>query len=225
MDGETVRLLNGRGTVGFGRLSLVRKVAAVELARIEAVPAPPPLVLAVGAGDRERFYWLAEKAAELGVTDLLPLETERTRSVASRVREADIPRLARRALEAIKQSGAAWAPLVHRSHTIAELPGRFPAAVRWLAEPDGTPPPEALDDQPLIAVVGPEGGLSGEERRCLLEVGYLPVSLGPHILRFETAAVLAGAAAIAARMRARARTSAQAHPGARAVAGTRGVHG
>ena len=49
---------------------------------------PPELTLAVGAGDRERFAWLVEKAVELGVTAIVPLETERTAGVATRLRAA-----------------------------------------------------------------------------------------------------------------------------------------
>ena len=68
------------------------------------------LTLAVGAGDRDRFAWLVEKAVELGVTAVVPLETERTAGVATRVATTQhLAKLRRQALEAIKQCGAAWA--------------------------------------------------------------------------------------------------------------------
>ena len=69
----------------------------------------PSSTLAVGAGDRDRFGWLVEKAAELGVTTLVPIETARTTGVATRLRGKHLEKLRRQALEAIKQSGAPWA--------------------------------------------------------------------------------------------------------------------
>ena len=77
------------------------------------MPAPPrQLVLAVGAGDRERFAWVVEKATELGVTAVIPLESERTAGVATQIRPQHLERLRRHALEAVKQCGAAWATRV-----------------------------------------------------------------------------------------------------------------
>ena len=58
----------------------------MDIESVEQVPPPPPLCLAVGAGDRDRFAWLVEKAAELGATRVVPLETERTAGVANRLR-------------------------------------------------------------------------------------------------------------------------------------------
>src|SRR5688572_2721394 len=107
---EVIRLVDGQGTVGFGSVDVSNHGAHVTLDRIEREPQPTPLVLAVGAGDKDRFLWLAEKATELGVTRLVPIETQRTHSVATRVRDGHIDRLRKRAVEALKQSGGAWAP-------------------------------------------------------------------------------------------------------------------
>ena len=71
----------------------------------------------------------------------------------------------------------------------------------WLADPAGSPPPAMLDDAPLTAVVGPEGGFTAAERAALTSAGYAPVALGTNTLRFETAALAAAAAAGAARLR------------------------
>ncbi len=193
--GEEVTLLDGEGLVARGGLLGADQVAVTE---VRAVPPPPGLTLAVGAGDRERFGWLVEKAAELGVTDLVPLDTERTRDVAGRVRAPHLERFRARARQAIKQSGSAWAPRVHDARTLDELARRPAEETRWLAEPEGHRP--ALDTAAgaLLAAVGPEGGFTEAERELLIGHGFRPVRLGPHVLRFETAAlavaVLAGAA-------------------------------
>ena len=91
--------------MGTGRLVRVGKDWEVEVDSLERRLAPPELMLAVGAGDRERFTWVVEKAVELGVTTLVPLETERTAGVATRVRAVHLAKLRRQALEATKQCG------------------------------------------------------------------------------------------------------------------------
>jgi 16S rRNA (uracil1498-N3)-methyltransferase len=199
--GDEVGLRDGAGLVGTGRLASVGREWVVEVARLEHRPRPAPLWLAVGAGDRERFGWLAEKAAELGATDLVPLETERTAGVASRVRAGQVERLQRQALEAIKQCGAAWAPVVHPPESLARFLARAAAGHRWLADAVGPPPPTALDHSPVTVIVGPEGGLTQAEQELVLGAGYRTVGLAPAILRFETAALAAAAAVTTARLR------------------------
>jgi 16S rRNA (uracil1498-N3)-methyltransferase len=196
--GSTIHLMDGRGGVADGVLLRVGDAATVRVGVVRQVPRPAPLRLVVGAGDRERFGWLAEKAAELGVTELVPLETSRTAGVSTRVREAQIERLQRRALEAIKQSGAAWAPRVSAPVTLEQVAADSPEGERWLADAAGEP----LPGRPrggLTAVIGPEGGLTDPERDLLLAAGFRPIRLGPHVLRFETAALAVAVLASATR--------------------------
>jgi 16S rRNA (uracil1498-N3)-methyltransferase len=70
-----------------------------------------------------------------------------------------------------------------------------------VADAGGAPVPAVLGETPLTIVIGPEGGLTGVELEHLRGAGYRPVSLGPNTLRFETAAIAAAAAAVAARLR------------------------
>jgi 16S rRNA (uracil1498-N3)-methyltransferase len=200
-EGESVELRDGFGLVGTGRLLKQGRDWAVEVAGATCLPRTPELTLLVGAGDRERFEWLVVKAAELGVTAVVPLETERTAGVSSRLREAHLAKLRRRALEAIKQSGAAWAPNVGPGTRLAEVLALPVSGERWLADPMGPPAPPALKQEPVTVVVGPEGGLTAAERQGLIQRGYRPTSFGPHILRFETAALVAAAAVATARLR------------------------
>lgn len=190
-EGVAVRLADGAGSLGEGTLLAG---GAVAVGRITAVARPAGLWLAVAAGDKERWDWLAEKAGETGVTDLLPVESERVAGVASRLRAGHLERLQRRAREAIKQSGAAWAPLVHPPVGFDDLCSRSFEGVRWLADPEGGLPGALRPDGPVLVLVGPEGGLTGRERRVALDGGFEPVRLGPHVLRFETAAVAAAVA-------------------------------
>jgi 16S rRNA (uracil1498-N3)-methyltransferase len=199
--GDEVALRDGAGLVGAGRLALAGRDWLVEVTRIEHHARPAPMWLAVGAGDRDRFGWLAEKAAELGVTDLVPLETERTAGVASRVRDGQLDRIRRQALEAVKQCGVAWAPAVHPPEPLAAFLARPAGGQRWLATADGAPPPAVLDQTPVTVIVGPEGGLAPAEQALVRGAGYRAVGLAPAILRFETAALAAAAAITTARLR------------------------
>ena len=190
-DGARVRLMDGEGRVAQGLVIGNPEDGRLVVEACEVRVPPAVLLLAVGSGDRERFGWLVEKAAELGVTDIIPLETERTAGVATKVRDEHLAKLQRRAREAIKQSGAPWAPRVHPVHTIGALVARPGSETRWLADADGGTPSLADPASALLVVVGPEGGLSGGERATLLGAGFSPIRLGPHVLRFETAAMAA----------------------------------
>jgi 16S rRNA (uracil1498-N3)-methyltransferase len=199
--GEPVGLRNGAGLVGTGRTVQEGHAWLVEVEAVAAAPRPAELTLAIGAGDRERFGWLVEKATELGVTAIVPLETERTAGVATRVRPQHLEKLRRQALEALKQCGAAWAPVVAEPIELEEFLRRPRAGVLWLADPAGEMPAAGLDPAPVTVVVGPEGGISERERAALLAAGYRPRVLGPHTLRFETAALAAAVAVSTARLR------------------------
>jgi 16S rRNA (uracil1498-N3)-methyltransferase len=199
-DGAQVDLRDGAGLVGTGRLVRRGRGWGVEVDSTRRVERPIALVLAVGAGDRERFEWLVEKATELGVTALAPLETERALAVGTRLRPGQVDKLRRRALEAVKQCGAAWVPAIAEPEPLAAFLARPRMGTRWLADAGGGAP---RSDGPgeLTVLVGPEGGLTDRERAAAGSAGYRAVRLGPNVLRFETAAVAAAAVAFAARAR------------------------
>ena len=200
-DGDKVEFLNGSGLLGRGVLVQLGREWLVEVMATEVQQAPAPLTLAVAAGDRDRFSWMVEKAVELGVTRVVPLESNRTVGVATRLKESHIARLRRSALETTKQCGAAWAPTVETPVSLSEFISESLGGTGWLADQDGVPAPASLDQSPLTVLVGPEGGLTSEERKAASIAGYQPVTLGSHTLRFETAALAAAAAVTQARMR------------------------
>jgi 16S rRNA (uracil1498-N3)-methyltransferase len=199
--GEQVEVRDGCGLRGSGRLVQEGRDWLVDLNSVKHEPAPVDLVLAVGAGDRDRFVWLVEKSAELGVTSIVPLETAHTAGVATRLKGRHLPGVRQTALEVLKQSGAAWAPRVEELVPLRKFLDRAPAGAGWLADASGGPPPATLDSEPLSILVGPEGGFSESERMEIIEAGFRPVTLSSYTLRFETAAVLAAAAAAQARLR------------------------
>jgi 16S rRNA (uracil1498-N3)-methyltransferase len=205
-EGERVALRDGAGLVGIGRIAMAGKAWEVEIENAERRARPAALTLAVGAGDRERFGWVVEKAAELGATRIVPLMTARAGDVASRLRDSHLEKLRRHALEATKQCGAAWAVEVGEPAALAafiarsELERNEPG-LRWLADAGGEVPPATLDGAAVTIVIGPEGGLEDQERAALLGAGFRPLALAACTLRFETAALAAAAAVTTARLR------------------------
>jgi 16S rRNA (uracil1498-N3)-methyltransferase len=200
-DGELVEILDGAGLSGTGRLVQSGKQWWVEVQSATRLPRLPQLALAVAAGDRERFSWMVEKAVELGVTRILPLETARSSGVATKIKDAHLDRLRRRALETIKQCGVTWAPQVEAPLSLDVFLEQPLAGSGWLADASGSPPPMTLGQTALTVMIGPEGGLTDGERDSLVTAGYQPTMLGPHTLRFETAALAAAALATMARAR------------------------
>ena len=199
--GEQVEVLDGAGLRGSGHLVQEGRDWLVDLTSVAHESAPADLVLAVAAGDRDRFVWLVEKSAELGVTSIVPLETAHTTGVSSRLKESHLSRLRQSVLEVLKQSGASWAPVLEQPVPLERFLQRGIEGTGWLADRSGAAPPAELDASSVTVVIGPEGGFTDGEREALVQAGYAPVSLGTHTLRFETAAVLAAGAAAQARLR------------------------
>ena len=201
-EAATIRLVDGKGGVATARLSIERQVLAARIVATTMVAGSPRTELSVGAGDRDRFLMLVEKATELGATRIVPLVTERSVAVASRFQATHVEKAVRRAREALKQSGSAWMPVVAAPVGLAEAL-RTPArdAVRLLAHHDGGPLPRIREGDAVQWVVGPEGGLDEGEVAAIRAAGYVPVALGRSTLRFDTAAVAGLALTAAARLR------------------------
>jgi len=166
---------------------------------LEAIAFPPPpvrLTLCAALVKFDRFEWIVEKATELGVERLLPVEAARTEKgllEASRKRAERWRRIAR---ESSQQSRRARLPEI--------LPAvRFEAALsaeaacRYFLDEAAAPPllslfPAVRTPQDAVALLlGPEGGWTDLERAQAGAAGWQPASLGPLILRAETAAIAA----------------------------------
>jgi 16S rRNA (uracil1498-N3)-methyltransferase len=146
------------------------------------------LGVALPKGDRQK--WLVEKAVELGVTRLVPLET--SRGVAQPTAGA-LDRLRRSVIEASKQCGRNRLLEIAEAEPVdAILSGVSMGAARLLAHPGGAAL-STIDFQTSAAgvycLVGPEGGFTDDEVQRATSAGWQPVSLGERILRIETAAI------------------------------------
>jgi 16S rRNA (uracil1498-N3)-methyltransferase len=190
--GQGARLFDGAGVTATGVLAKAGKGWQVAVESAEHHAPQSELILAVGAGDRDRFLSLAEKCTELGVTRLIPLITERSAQVETRLRESGVERCRKRAREACKQSGNPWATVVDDLTRMDALAGAYPD-VRWmLADPHGAPIGSIPGDIAAGWLIGPEGGFSESETAAMVSgLGASRVQLTRHVMRFETAAVVA----------------------------------
>ena len=201
-EGDPCVLFNGAGHDYAGRLAAVgqREVSA-EVVSASTVDNESPLriVLLQGIARGEKMDLILQKATELGVAAIVPVNGERTevRLDAERAQK----RLAHwRSVvgSACGQSGRARVPEVHAPAALdaaaAALPGN---ALRLLLDPQGEHRLASLqlqDTDTVVVAIGPEGGWSPRDREVLHAAGFRGLRLGPRVLRTETA----GLAAIAA---------------------------
>ena len=157
--------------------------------RTKAVEAVPDLWLAFAPVKRTQLDWLVEKATELGVARLMPVVTRRT--VVERIKGE---RLRSIAVEAAEQCGRTMLPTIDEPVALERLlKERDPGRMLYFAdETGGEPMVTAFESGPGLILTGPEGGFTPEERELIrTAVGVKPISLGPRILRAETAALAA----------------------------------
>lgn len=199
--GDGLILFNGEGAECTAVLTHGGRESRARI--IECRPAdresPLEVILAQGISSGERMDYTLQKAVELGVGAVQPIVTRRT------VVRLDAERRRRRhahwqgvVMSACEQCGRCRLPEVGE---ILEYPDWIAAsrgmdALKFILDPKGDrrlrdlPPPV----RPVLLLAGPEGGFEPAEREAALAAGFLPLRLGPRILRTETAAVAALAA-------------------------------
>lgn len=198
--GERVRLTDGVGGVGSGKLiRLTKGQASVVVDTSENVAQGHEIHLMLPVAERDRMLWLAEKATELGVTSWRPVVWRRSKSVSPRGEGLGFQaRVRGRMTSALTQSGRAWMPALFPDALLERAVAAAPSGSRYFLDPQGTPLLSCAITAPLTIAVGPEGGVEQAERNLLMEAAFIPVSLAQHTLRFETAAIVAVGAVQAA---------------------------
>ncbi|MEL7059687.1 MAG: RsmE family RNA methyltransferase [Acidobacteriota bacterium] len=203
--GAELRIVDGAGRARRGEvLEVDRRRALVALgAPLQSVEPPVAVHLAVGALRAERAEWLVEKATELGVASLTFFASARSPRDYG---DGRLKRWRRVAASALQQCGGARLPTLEGvlgwSDLLDRLKGPMETSARWVLAFDGAPFRDLRDAAaPRLAevrcVIGPEGGLTPGELEQLDTLGVHRASLGPRVLRVETAALAAASLALA----------------------------
>ena len=186
--GDAITLFNGAAAHGQWQAQIVemgRSHVQVRLVAHEALECEHrrPVHLLAGITANERMDWLVEKATELGAASLTPLLAERSVLKLKGERgEKKRDHWQAVAVAACEQCGRNQVPVIHPAVTLAQ----------WLAA-GSRPLLQAVPAGagPVVLLSGPEGGLSPQEEAAALAAGFAPITLGPRVLRAETAPLAA----------------------------------
>ncbi len=190
--GESFEIFNGRSPSYNARIKNIEKRSLSALIVNEAAPflKPSPLTLAFAPIKKQRTDFIVEKAAELGVHDIQPIYTDYTNS--ERIR---IDRLQKHVIEAVEQCGGTFIPEVKPILNFNEFIELNEGELIFCDETTEVRNGRSEFDQTKFTkctiIIGPEGGFSDKERALMINKNAIRLSLGPRILRADTAAVAA----------------------------------
>lgn len=202
--GDAITLFNGQAPGGEFEATVThmgRSDVQVEVGPHRSTEREPVrhVHLAVGMPANDRMDWLVEKATELGVASLQPLMSERSvlRLAGDRA-DKKVAHWQSVAVAACEQCGGNRVPMIHPMQSLAgwlkALPASESTQRMLLSLAAGSTPlhTHATAALPTLCFLsGPEGGLSPAEEAAAIAAGFAPVSLGPRVLRSETAALAA----------------------------------
>lgn len=194
--GDELVLFDGNGGQYPATLTEVRGATVLaRTGRHEALERESPLHLTLvqGVSRGERMDWVVQKATELGVANIVPVLTERS------VVKLDAQQAARKVqhwkgivIAACEQCGRNRLPEIAPPLSLgAWLSSRTSSTNEWLLDPEATGSFSNDKGSEATLLIGPEGGLTDEERDKARAAGFKAAKLGPRILRTETAAVTA----------------------------------
>lgn len=190
--GEIVWLTDGRGNERLGRvLRVERSRAVIELLPGQDMPRESSLAitLCLALFQPTALEFALQKTTELGVSRFLLFPAYRS---VTRGSVARVSRWQRIVAEATKQCQRTVVPQLTMAESLQAAIPELAADVRLVLSPEATFHPDTLaptSPESVALVVGPEGGLTGQELALLEEARFVSVSLGPRILRAETAAI------------------------------------
>ncbi len=206
--GDECEVFNGCGQAAVGRIAAAAGSQALTLSELRPLPPMPAvagITLALAVPKGSNMDLIVQKAVEMGVQRIVPLISERTIvRLDAREAAAKAAKWSRTVLEACKQCGVNTLPQVEVPQSYAAFLQRTDLPelkLQCAIVPHARPMRELLEtartagQRECVLLIGPEGDFSPAEYAAGETAGYLPISLGPIILRVETAVFLAVAAA------------------------------
>lgn len=174
----------GKRSVGLQILNLLSSEAEIQ----------SRIVLATAVPKSDRFRWLVEKATELGVKQLIPIQTERS---VVHPGGGKIEKMHAASIAACKQCGRNDLMRIDPLKSWPQVVSDTAGSRLLVADPQGLPlrdvPLQSLGTGDVVLAIGPEGGFTPEEVTVARDSGAQQVSLGQLILRIETAALMMAA--------------------------------
>jgi 16S rRNA (uracil1498-N3)-methyltransferase len=195
--GQRYEISDNRG-VYLAEIETARKEQVVfkMLEKLPVIEPPVRMMLCAAIVKFDHFEWMIEKATELGVAAIIPMVSVRTERGLDKAAPKRLERWRRIGLEASQQSRRAHLPEI--AEPVAWQDALATAGTyRYALDENGTQPLPALfpverrAEDTVGLLIGPEGGWTDDERSEFTAAGWAPVSLGPSILRAETAALAA----------------------------------
>ena len=194
--GDSVEVFDGEGRSAFGRIAAISN-RSVDLELGEQTftePLPVSITLIQAVPKAKTMDLIVQKASEIGAATIIPVQTERTvvKLADEAKKQAKWQRIA---LESCKQCGRNWLPNVSQPISLGQAIEADKSALRLVAalSPKSKKLGEIVTEAPesLSLAIGPEGDFSAEELEMIDKHGFHPMSLGPTVLRSETAAIYA----------------------------------
>jgi 16S rRNA (uracil1498-N3)-methyltransferase len=194
---EQVELFDGRGIVAQAIIKDISgQKVILEVLDIQIIEQRKNqrIIIAVSIAKGERFDWLIEKCTELGVDRICPVVFERTVKYATG--SQTIQRWHNLSIAAAKQSGSNVLPIIDNPVLLKDILSKlkidYPSSDILLGLPDlqaDSIMQYSFRDKDVVALIGPEGGLTSSEQQLCLEAGAKPIRLVDSVLRVETAAL------------------------------------
>ncbi len=195
-EAQTITLFNGAGGEYQGEVvEMSRKRVLIELLSFtdRSVESGLRVVLGLGVSRGDRMDFSVQKSVELGIAQITPLQTERcVVQLKAEKGQNKVRHWQKIAQHATEQSGRTFRPKVEAVENIEAWVKRQ-AGLKLFLDPFATQTLNKLqpEDRHVTLLAGPEGGFSRQEREMAKQAGFIPVQLGPRILRTETATLSA----------------------------------
>lgn len=194
---DEVQIFDGIGNALDATINLI-KGKRVILGNLQTFMAQPAsglsIHLAQSLCSSEKMDWIVQKSTELGVSQILPLQAQRSVAKLTHTRaEKSLKHWRSVATSACEQCGRNDLPLIQSPQELEAwlLSMRNAPGSKFILLPGGATQLQAQPKPQIFAtlLIGPEGGFSAEESNIALQMGFVPILLGPRVLRTETAAI------------------------------------